>query len=278
VWKKSKAIVRGALRAAVDYIDQLLVLTAGIFFAVAGPAGWITRETLTAGIAAVLSVLAASLLRDRYQRERLAKEAKEALNETVQAISGDFPYYAAKVAVTWTLDEPNAEIARSVTERELRFIRNNVHAVHIWSRSTGNVVDHVAEGKRKGAQAFKNLPLCDPFNDRGRRRQTISLQDMLNAGELFELRDTRTLRGAFGDGTEQVSFEVEVPTDTAFLTVIWPDQRRPNELFLLRSRDWTKRSRDLVDRVGPRGGRQYTYSTEVSDPVQGEELTLQWSW
>lgn len=275
---KSWKLIRNGVLAAVLNADQFVVLAAGVFFAIAGPAGWIGTETLTAAIAAVLSVLALSLLRDRYHREKLAREATQALSRTVQAVTGDFPYHAVRVAVTWTLEDPDAEIANVVAERELRFIRNNVHAIHIWSQPSGAVTNQVVEGKRKGTQTFKPLQLCAPFLDRGKRRRTVSLQDMLNAGEEYVIKETRTLRGSFRDNPERAAFTVEAPTDTVVLKVVWPNQRRPSELYFLRSRDKTGRSSDRVGRVRASGKQKYTYSTEVVDPVQGEELSLEWFW
>ena len=259
-----------------EYGDQLLVLVAALVFAVVGPTGLIGDDVLTAAIAGVLSVLTLSLLRDRYQREELGKRIEHSLSESVAAITGDFPFQTTFADLRWTFEEPNGEVVWAVSEKHLRFIRNKVHALYTWAQSDGRVTEHVIEGKRKGSGSFDRLQTCTPFLSGRRERITISLQDLLSAGDEFVLRESRKLEGAFRNVQESVTFTVEAPTKEARLTVTWPVGRPLSELRFSRGGRETILAIDAEVRRSTQG--KPMYSATVRDPSQGEEVTLSWKW
>lgn len=266
---------KAVARFAVDYLDLLIAAGLAIYFAVSGITGGVKDDDLVAAAIALLGVLALATFRERWERAKAVGEIQHA----VSIASASKPWSVLDATYSWDLQSDDGRRAHSRVRKEVRIEQDEVMTLYEFSaRAVGTVTSHRCWGRRAGAAADFAMPIIhDSVKGRqGRRYRLISLESTFNRGDRLTCWSERELKDFFTDDTEDVSINVEVPTDAMTLVVVWPATRKPRTLTLERSDrrpDWLD-----VDRLETLADGRVKLVERVNDPRLGERVMLSWTW
>lgn len=258
---------------ALEVADPLVAVLAGLGLAIAGLAGWIEEDTLTATTLFVLSVVALSLLRERWLRVRantkidaLAHQQEET-TAAVNAIGSGNPYSVLLHETTWDIIESDGSQVSATRVKSIRFDQNRVFSFYDFSDGDGTKETEYLPGKA-----------VDSFLAEGRMYTLVSLGRVYYRGEHLTLTAKRTITDGFKKDHEAVGVLVQDATERLRLIVKWPADRPPTAVRLGRAtpaRDW--RNEDVLDKVETKDGRS-TYEVEIENPERGSTTTIEWEW
>jgi hypothetical protein len=257
-----------------EYFDLLLAMLAAIVVAILGLTGQVTVTHLAEATLAVLAALCAGLIRERWRRDRLGDSVRDVLAMTdVQA-----PWEALEAEHMWEiLDDKGARAAAS-SRKVLRFLQTQTLTIYEFSGVPGTVSAHNCEGRWPRSAAWRDLPVMrDDYPGRqGKRYAIVSLEGAMGRGQMLEVRSTRELANTFPKDHEYVQVSVEVPTGEIDMTVIWPVDRSPKNVWVEQgSKPASEVPKSAVERL--QDGRT-RFMHKVPRPPVGDTITLSWDW
>jgi hypothetical protein len=284
LWDKAKSYL--------DYVDLAVAAALGLTFTVLGLINKAQGDALAQAAIALLALLAFSVLRDRVARERVEETLAEVKTELAGAVrsvrdsldemSNDSPYHTRWLRLEYDLLAPDGSFALAIKTKEVRFTRNNVVSIYEHHKPDGTVDEHRIMGGTKEHKI--ELPRVRSMRDiRGRPIELVSLEHPRQRGEIMEIVGTRKLRDCFTGRREYVNLDVEDPLDEVTFQVNWPQETPPKGITLVRSggRHRPGQSKEEViplSRLEMRSDNRKTLVHVVSDPEEGESITLFWEW
>jgi hypothetical protein len=259
---------------AVEVADPLIAVVAGLGLAVAGLAGWIQEDALTATTLFVLSAVALSLLRERWLRtdantkiDRLSLQQDET-TAAVNAIGSGNPYSVLCQESTWDLATIDGSLVYATRKKEIRFDQNKVFAVCDFVQGAGSRTTTYSPGEAVAE-----------FLAEGRPHTLVSLGRMHYRGERITLEAKRTVTDGFLAEHEIVGVEVEDDTELLKIEIKWPVERPPNAVRVARAtpaREW--RAEDAMEKVDTDSDGRRTFLMTVESPEKGSTTTVEWEW
>jgi hypothetical protein len=269
--KSKRRVPRGLLRFLAQYWDLLMTAGLALVVGIIGVAGGLEGAPLSAATLGVLAVLAATLVRDRWKADRLV----DAVQDVLAVASGAKPWEVLSAEFEWEIETTDGKAATATTRRQLRFLQDEVLAIHEFFTPDGRVAAHSCKGgPPKGYQ--KDLPIIDDRfpGPRGRTFQLISLEGVYRRGQKFNVESVRQLADCFIEDHESVMIEITVATGECSMSVIWPDGGKPRAVQLQRNDDGPS-TVDLGDiKTLPDGRTQWTRWIEA--PRVGDSFAVSW--
>lgn len=261
--------MKAAARRGVDVAryapEAVVAVLLGVLFTALGLLHLAKGDTLSEVTLLVLSVLAASVVRDRASRAQLTNKLS-ALDEDVRALTSGEPYHALRYVSSMDIRDGGA-VAYARRTKKIRFDQNSVLSISDLSESTGT--------RESYSCTPKALTQVGDFSIGGRLHSIISLGRPWQLGEELEFTIAETLRDAFVADREDVTVDIAHATDELTIEVTWPDDRGVEEIFVERFGRLTPvRSGEILTRSD---GRPY-YRLRVEQPQLGETISVVWDW
>jgi len=258
---------------AAEFAEPVVAFVAGGVLAILGFTGDLDEKQLISAALVVLSLLAFSLLRERLLRTD-TRETVEALDgrlddatDSINALQSGNPYRVICHETTWDIIEPDGSLVIATRRKEIRIDQNNVFALHDFAWGDGSRENEYSPGEAVAE-----------FHGEGRTHQLIALGRIYYRGEDLDFNVKRTVRDGFLGDHEFVSIDTRDATEKLRVKILWPPDRPPTALRLVRSTPSMEfRNTDVFDQVAQKDGRP-TYEGEFHDPEQGGSTTIEWEW
>ena len=188
--------------------------------------------------------------------------------EAAEALLSGRQYKLLRTENTWDLCDPQGNKVIGTKKRKVRFLQDEVLAMHDHYESPGRISAFESLAPRQYDQV-------DDFVVGGKQYFLISLRRFWRRNEETEIEFRRTLEGSFTNPRESVSVTVEEEVDELVMTVIWPDAHTPSRVFLERNR---QQDEEFDPEKLPRNeeGRCYLHRTFV--PHRGDRISITWDW
>lgn len=169
---------------------------------------------------------------------------------------------------TLELLDSRGKVAVYTKRQQVVFLQDNVFAIQDQAWGDGNIfADYSCS---PGA-------MVDRYKEGYRWKILISLRAMRNKGEREGFFIERKITDGFTTPTLNFQTQVDHPTKTLTLNVIFPVTRQPKRMSLIEQN--MKRSHDLEagNRISLSRGR-VQYSWHVAKPLLYESYILRWEW
>jgi len=262
------------IRLSGEYLDLLLAAGVAVTLAILGLVGMLHGDHLTEATVGVLAVLSATLVRDRWRRERLG----EAVQDVLAVSRTGKPWEVLSAEFSWELFDAEGRRAQARSNKVVRFLQDEVLTIYEFSRPDGRVTEHVCKGSLLGERLKRDLPVMhDGFpGPRNRRYRIISLENVMRRGQRMEIESVRTLNDSFLLPHESVMVEIEVPTDEITMSITWPADRVPNKVQFARDDEPVTTVGSDLHRL-PDGRNRFDH--RVSGSIEmGEHFVVSWDW
>jgi hypothetical protein len=247
---------------------------------------------LQAAVVGVIAVLAFTLVRERYQRDRLAEVVErkltvgdtlqQAVQDTLDSLQSPYGWETLQSTFNWTLSGPRGADCRYESLRVLRFVRNEMFVVYEFCKGDGNTEQHKC-WQRVPTIDDGQLTTCDqPLavaaegvpGPRGQKYRLISLGGMFSRGETFDLVTTRHLRNSFAENRESISISPDVPTYDIEFAVTWPEQVRPTNVQFSDGAFFF----NVDEELALDGQGRWSYKGHIQTPKLHGRYELRWIW
>ncbi len=166
------------------------------------------------------------------------------------------------------LHSPDGEEASITRHQVIRFLQNNVVAIHDHAWGDGELFAeyHCQPG----------MPV-DFYEDGAKHNVLISLREAKNRGDVMELWIQRVIRGGFREAPWWLETEIDHLTKNMKLSVIFPKDRLCQQATM--TRKTTKKTTPLGDQYFTflRDGRQQL-TWESKHPKLHDLYTIKWLW
>lgn len=262
----------------LEYVDLLLALVGAAVVAILGLTGDFNEEHLAEATLLVLAAISATLVRDRFRRDRLV----QTMDATFRSTTAGLPWQVLKSEHTWDISTFDGSMATVTLKRLLRFLVDEVVAIHeVVRQGDGTLVSCESCGGRPGGAMKKLVAGTEIDGDRpgSPKRRILQVGEMSRRGERFETITTQTLSGAFLKPREDAAVVVRQPTDEVFMKVVWPAGRAPRSVSLTVNRGFGNRgpTEDVIGSLRTDRGRK-KFERSFPDPQVGDEYVIHWDW
>jgi hypothetical protein len=271
VWDAIGNWLKGTGRYLLEYIELVVAALAGVVVGILGELGAIHGDHLTEATLVVLGVLAFGVIKERFERRRLAEQ----IDRSVALVAATKPWQVLYEHMLWDLESQDQ--ATATVEKEMLITQDEVMSVYEYQYNAPGR-DAVRE-YRGGVQGrpLQDLPIIrkDFAGLNGRFYRLISLERVCRVGEIMRIESVRKLEGRFPGPQENVSKEVAAPTTRLSIEVVWPAGRKPRGVWI----EQTGQPQRMIhlSRLSRRGGR-WKYKEEFATPNPGERIALRWDW
>lgn len=222
----------------------------------------------------VLAALSAGLIRERVRRDQFGDAVRGVLAMT----DTKAPWEALEAEYNWELLDEHGTRAAASSRKILRFLQTQTLTIYEFSGVPGSVSDHRCRGRWPREAPWRELPIMrdDYPGLKGRRYTIVSLEGAMGRGQTLEVLSTRELANTFPEIHEYVQVSVEVPTGELVMSVIWPSERKPSNVWFEQGTDDAVPAPGSAIRTLGDGRSQYTH--KVSRPEPGDTITISWDW
>lgn len=177
-------------------------------------------------------------------------------------------YEILDYASTLTLADPHGKRAVLIRRERIRFLQNNVVAIHDHAWGDGDLF--------ASYKCQPGVPV-DVYEDGSKYNILISLRETKDKGDIVDLWIERVIEGGFTGREEWFETEIDHWTRETTLGIIFPNKRHCRRATL--SRRSTEKTIPLPQErfaLLPHGRQKLTWSTRR--PKLHDRYTIKWTW